>query len=177
METAISVLIVLTVVLFSALTISHSYLSSVSAISGSWLEMMERLGERARTHISPLGAETIDEDTVEVTLRNEGDTKLADFDQWDVIVQYERIGGGNVVKWLSYDNVEPESNCNPSWFGWNQWCKDIKDIEDVFEPHIFNPGEVMTITIGLGIQIGQPTTNTVTIATPNGISATTVFTR
>jgi archaellum component FlaF (FlaF/FlaG flagellin family) len=175
METAIAALIILAIVLFGVLTMTQVYLSSQDAILESWREMEERLGERARTDLAAVGAKTIEPGyTVTVTLRNEGSTKLADFNHWDVIVQYDREGSGNVVKWLSYVDVDPESNCNPSWFGLDQWCKDIGD---VFEPKIFNPEEAMTITIGLTIQIGQPTTNTVIIATPNGISASAVFTR
>ena len=164
METAITALIILTVVLFGALTLAQVYLSSQDAILESWREMEERLGERARTDISPVGATTINANKVEVTLENEGSTKLADFDEWDVIVQYDTIGGGHEIKWLSYVEGVPSSD---------QWSEDIGEI---FEPGIFNPEEAMTITIGLTIQIGQLTTNTVTIATPNGISDTAVFT-
>ena len=92
-------------------------------------------------------------------------TKLADFDQWDVIVQYDS-DGGNVVEWLSYNPGETLMG--------GEWDKDIGD---VFEPGIFNPREVMTITLVVASSIGQPSTNLATIATPNGISASAVFTR
>ena len=175
METAIAALIILTVVLFGALTIAQVYLSSQDAIMTSWREMEERLGERARTEISAVGPGTVGPDTtVVITLTNEGSTKLADFDQWDVIVQYytgSYNSGDYVVKWLPY---------REAGLPINEWKKvriylEPPD-EEVFEPEIFNPEEEMVIQIGISSPVGQPTTNTVTIATPNGISATAVFT-
>ena len=163
METSIAALIILTVVLFGVLTLTHAYLSAQDTILESWREMEERLGERARTQISSVGAETKNNGlTVEVTLRNEGDTKLADFDQWDVIVQYD-TGGGQRFKWLSYVTGVPVLD---------QWSEDIGE---VFEPGIFNPGEVMTITIGVSPAI-TPTGQAI-IATPNGITTSAAFTR
>ena len=172
METAIAVLIILTVVLFGALTIVQVYLSSQDVILESWREMEERRGERSRTQISPVGAETINETKVEVILENTGDTKLADFDQWDVIVQYDSLTEGNVVEWLSYNYIEKGGVSS------GEWSNDKgEDIGDIFEPGIFNPREVMTITLVVASSIGQPSTNLATIATPNGISASAVFTR
>ena len=163
METAIAALIVLTVVLFGALTIVQGYLSSQDAIMTSWREMEERLGERARTKISVDGPGTVVDSpghTVVVTLTNEGSTKLADFDQWDVIVQYDS-DGNNVVKWLSYVKGGP---------GWrsDEWSEGI---EDVFEPDIFDPGETMVITMSVSSEI-TPTgqAGRAIIATPNGVS-------
>jgi len=168
METAIAALIILTVVLFGALTIVQVYLSAQDAILTSWREMEERLGERARTEISADGPGTVDPlgHTVVVTLTNEGSTKLADFDQWDVIVQYYRATGDCIIKWLPYTETAPPGD--------NQWTKAISE---VYEPGIFNPREVMTITLVVIPTVALTTTNRVIIATPNGITASAVFTR
>jgi hypothetical protein len=167
METAIVSLIIITVALFGALTITHVYLSSQDAILASWREMEERLGERARTDLSPIRVEMQESwpNIVDVTLGNEGDTKLADFDQWDVIVQYDTDNDGDhdVVEWLSYH--DPPSN--------SEWSENIGE---VFEPDIFNPGEVMTIT--LVVSSAEITrTGVAIIGTPNGITTSAAFTR
>jgi hypothetical protein len=167
METAITGLIVITVLLLAILTLSHSFLSSQDAILGSWQEMEERMGERARTDISPLGATTNPVgDVVEVTLKNEGDTKLADFDRWDVILQY----GSGSVQWYPYGA------------GRNKWGESIyldasEGTEEIFDPDILNPGEEIVIQVWLPLTDTVPVgTHLATIATPNGISASTVFT-
>ena len=165
METTISALIILTVVMFGVLTLTYAYLSSQDAILESWRDREERRGERARTQISPVGAEAIDADTVEVTLRNDGDTKLADFDQWDVIVQYDTDNDGDhdAAEWFSYHTPPPIDG---------EWSKAIGE---VFEPGIFNPSEEMIITIEPSLEISH--TGVAIIATPNGITASKVFTR
>ncbi len=166
METAIATLIILTVVLFGVLTLTHAYLSAQDTILESWREMEERLGDRARTDLSPVSAETNGLGSqVYVTLSNDGDTKLADFDQWDVIVQYDTDNDGDhdVVEWFSYHAPPP---LNGEW---------SKAIGENFEPGIFNPGETMAITIAVSSEISS--TGVAIIATPNGISTSKDFTR
>jgi archaellum component FlaF (FlaF/FlaG flagellin family) len=166
METAIAALIVLTIVLFGVLTLTYAYISSQDTILESWREMEERLGDRARTNLSPVSASTNLLGTqVYVTLSNEGNTKLADFGQWDVIAQYDTDEDGDydAVQWFTYYDGVP---MNGEW---------TTAIGEVFEPDIFNPGEVMTITIMVSSEISS--TGVAIIATPNGISASKDFTR
>lgn len=169
MENALTGLIVTTILLLAVLTMGQSYLTTQSAILESWREMEERLGERARTSLSPVQAETsLGGTSVAVTVRNDGSTKLADFDRWDVIVQYHEVGGGYIQRWLPYDELGSD----------NSWLVNFSaGTMDLTEPRILNPGERMVIQITLYPAVAMTTTNWVTIATPNGISASTVFTR
>ena len=131
------------------------------------------MGERARTQISSVGAEATGQKTVEVILENEGDTKLADFDQWDVIVQYDTNDDGDhdVVEWLSYGSTQ-------EMLRGGEWGNSDGDaIGDIFEPKIFNPGEVMTITLVISSSVEISSTGVAIIGTPNGITASKDFTR
>jgi len=165
MDTAITSLIVIAVLLLAVLTTSEHYFSSLDTILESWREMQERLGERARTDLSPVGAQTISNGSVvEVTLRNDGDTKLADFDQWDVILEYDGSDYACHIAWYPYGS------------GQNEWS--VYGISpDAFDPDILNPGEEVVIWISASPSVKEGTTNLATIATPNGITASTVFTR
>jgi hypothetical protein len=82
---------------------------------------------------------------------------LADFDQWDVILEYKGSDGTYYKGWYPY--IEPP-------LGWweNDWTEDIHD--DAFDPGIFNPGEEMTIRISVTPTIKTGTTNKAIIATP-----------
>jgi len=173
-DTAIVSLIVIAAVLAGTLTITHSYLSSQEAILASWREMEQRTDERARTRISPVAAQAISADTVEMALRNEGEPKLADFEQWDVIAQYYDATGGCLVKWLSYTQGLPG---NDEWRVEGIYLDASQATAEVYEPGILNPDEEMVIQMKLFPALGTNTTNWATIATPNGISASTVFTR
>ena len=158
METVIPALIVIALLLLAAFMIFEMSLSAQESVATSWLEMQERVEERARTNISA-GAIS-DCDVVTITLSNEGDTKLANFDQWDVILQYE----SGSAEWYPYTTTVAVAD---TW---------TNDIDGVFEENIFNPEENMVITVTLSTPVGLGTTNRAIIATPNGVTASTMFT-
>jgi len=87
--------------------------------------MEETSGEIARTNISSLGAVTQSAGTiVEVTLENTGETKLEDFDKWDVIVQYHEVGSSTEV---FSDSFETQTLDNWTQDAQNDW--DVIDDE------------------------------------------------
>jgi hypothetical protein len=166
METTITGLIVISLLLIAVVTIGYAYFSAQSAMVVSFQEMSERLGDRARTNIVPQSATTLLLGTrVELTLKNEGATKLADFQRWDVIVQRQ----GDAPLWVPYGS------------GANYWTYQLylmaPDVPEVIEPDILNTGEEMVMQVSLATPIGEGSTNTISIATPNGICASTIFTR
>jgi hypothetical protein len=161
METAIAALIIITLILFGLLTISQSALAAQDGVLESWREMEQRLEERARTDLSSVSGQTSAlGDNIDITLRNDGSTKLADFEQWDVILQY--TGSGLLTQWYPYGP------------GIDHWTYLI--VDDVFDPGILNPGEEIMVQIWVSPPVAAGTTNLATIAAPNGISASTVFT-
>lgn len=168
METAITALIVISVLLLSIMALSERSLSAQATISASSGAMQERIGERARTSLVPVGATTAPGgDYVEVTLRNTGSTKLADFERWDVILQYTDGAGGYHVTWYPYPVKWTRSIYSNAGAG----------VSEVMEPDILNPEEEMVVSVNVSpYMVGMGTTNWATIAAPNGISATTVFT-
>ncbi|MFA4835255.1 MAG: hypothetical protein WC749_04200 [Dehalococcoidia bacterium] len=70
--------------------------------------MEKNSGDIARTEIASLDAVSTGSST-EVTLQNSGETKLQDFDQWDVILQYYECGSATQV---FYDDFETGSLSN-----------------------------------------------------------------
>ena len=170
METAIAAVIILTVVLFGVLTIIQGHLSSQDAILESWRKMEARLEERAGTDISPIRANTMGVgDIMEVTLRNEGDTKLADFDRWDVIVQYYTSSGAYLIKWLPYtDAASPGDN---QWTVAGIYLDASVATPEIYQPGILNPGEEVKIHMKLQPAVDMETACWATIDTSNGVVA------
>ena len=153
METAIPALVIIALLLLTSVTFAEEILSSHEIAAESWLEMEERQLDRSRTAISILGVTPSDTAAV-IAVGNEGQTKLADFEQWDVILQADSTAG-----WYPYTTTLTS----------NTWTRSISDI---LEPGILNPGEEMLIT--LEASIGAD--NLVILTTPNGVSASQVFT-
>ncbi len=169
MDSAITAIIVIGILILAVAGLSSFALSSQAAISESNREMQARLGERTQTNLAPLTAVTTPMgDYVQVTLKNTGNIKLSDFSQWDVILQYSD-GTNTQIKWYAYGS------------GVNQWAQQIYQTTtpptaEAFEPGILNPGEEIVITVNVSPTVGTGTTNLATIATPNGITAATIFT-
>lgn len=168
METAITALILIGLLIIVVVGLSQHSLAAQALISESSRSMQDRVGERTRTAITPLAATTTPAgDYVTVTIKNTGSTKLADFSQWDVLLQYTDVGGAFQAKWYAYST---------------QWTRQIYQTAspptpEGVEPDILNPGEEMVITIPVSPAVGTPTTNLATVTTPNGVTTSAIFTR
>jgi len=151
MESAIPAVIILTLLLVLSMTLAEQILVSHQVAAESWMAMEERQLDRSQTRISVVEANAPSGTRVQVLVRNDGQTKLADFDQWDVILRAD-----NMADWYAY----------PS-----DW---MVEIDEGIELDILNPGETMTVTLDLD-SVGS--NNIVVLMTPNGVSASQVFTR
>lgn len=165
MESAVAAVIILTVFLFAVFSSAFNFFTTQDSIMESWQDMEVRMEERSRTSIQIIQAETdTTGEIVEITLTCDGNTRLADFDHWDVILQYESAFGQQI-----------------SWYGPDEWSYgtylDAPDVSDVFDPGILNPGEDMMIWVPVNPAISSSSTNLAIVGTQNGISATSVFTR
>jgi hypothetical protein len=112
--------------------------------------MEARQMDRSQTKISVVDATAPSAAQVHVLVRNDGQTKLADFEEWDVILRAD-----NAAEWYAYPS---------SW---------TVEIDEGIELDILNPGETMTVTL-YPDSVGSD--NLVVLTTPNGVSASQVFT-
>jgi archaellum component FlaF (FlaF/FlaG flagellin family) len=165
MESAVAAVIILTVFLFAVFNSALTFFTAQDSIMESWQVMEVRMEDRSRTSIDIINAETdASGEVVEITLTCDGNTRLADFDQWDVILQYDSAFGQQI-----------------SWYGPDEWSYgtylDAPDVTDVFDPGILNPGEDMVIWVPVDPAVSTSSTNLAVVGTQNGISATSVFTR
>ncbi len=160
--------------LFAGLTIAHSNLWSTDTIAVAWKQMESVTGEIARTNITSLGAETADGVTVDWALANAGETKLRDFDHWDVILQYYDESQNYSIKRLSYTSGTPADN---EWTVEGIYLDVASETPEVFEPGIFNPDEEMKIRMVVNPAVGTPNANLLTAATANGVHVSAIFKR
>ena len=169
MEAAIVSLICIALVVFGGMTMSQGFLTSVDASTTG----LEQIGQRdetiMRTELSSVIASQPAANTLEITMENSGQTKLADFDKWDVIVQYYDDAGTYYSKWLPYTE---ETLSDDKWeVAWIQ----LNGAAEVFEPNVLNPKEQIKIRAQLNPSVGAGTTNMVVVATPNGIPVSAHF--
>ena len=172
METAIVSLICIVLVIFGGMTMSQGFLTSVDSSTLGLEGLSERDEAIMRTEITPLSTSQPSSNYLDVTLRNTGQTKLADFDKWDVIVQYYDSEGTYYIKWLPYTEGTLGDN---EWEKTGIYLDADADTAEVFEPDILNLGEEIKIEAKLNPAVGAGTNNLVIVSTPNGISSSISF--
>ena len=174
MENAIIALISIAIILSGTLTLVLSCFPTIDMLSTSWKQMTQQAGEMRRTEIAEIDAAVLLGGTqVEITIRNDGEVTLSDFDSWDVIVQYGSDNVSYSVEWLSYTATNPPQADN-------QWT--VSELRfngnpETIEPNMLNPGEEMEILMQLNTEVGEGTTNWATISTPNGVATQVLFQR
>ncbi|MGB2799124.1 MAG: hypothetical protein WBC55_05535 [Dehalococcoidia bacterium] len=166
MESAIVSLICIALIVLGGMTLSQSFLSSMDSSSVGLEEMSERAEDIMRTELTPLKAEQPSADTLEVTLKNSGQTKLSTFASWDIIIQYYDSGGTYHVEWLPYTEGTPGNN---EWTDKGIYLDAELGTPEAFEPGILNTGEEIVLEIKLDPSVGEDTTNLIVVTTPNGI--------
>jgi len=169
METAIVSLICIALVVCGGMTMSQGFLTSVDASTTGLEEIGQRNETIMRTELSPISTSQPASNTLEVILENSGQTKIADFDKWDVIIQYYDGTGTYHITWLPYTEET---------LGDNEW--EVVEIQlggtaELFEPNVVNPEEQIKIRAQLDPSVGAGTTNLVVVATPSGITASAYF--
>jgi archaellum component FlaF (FlaF/FlaG flagellin family) len=161
METGIPALLVTALLMITTVVLARSGYTSLDEVGRSWQVMEERMGDQAHTRLTAVETR-IDESKANITvrIRNDGQTKTADYARMDVVVQYFSESGSRYVRWIPYTAGALQSNT---------WT--VASISnDVFEPNILNPGEVMEMQIRVNPPLGAGTTGWVIVATENGVT-------
>jgi hypothetical protein len=173
METAIISIICIALVVFGGMTMSNGFMTTLDAGTAGLEEIGNRDNAIMRTELTPVSTNItlVDgSDPLEVVLNNNGQTKIADFEKWDIIVQYFDDSGNYCVEWLPY----VEGSSQP--YEWDVgWIK-MNGKAEVFDPGVLNPGEQIMLKTRLDPSVGLNTTNMIVISTPSGVTCSTYFT-
>jgi hypothetical protein len=172
METAIVSIICIALVIFGGMAMSNGFMSSVDASTMGLQEIGDSNDNIMRTELSPVSTSielAAGADPLEIVLENTGQIKLADYDKWDVIIQYFDDSDIYHVQWLPY---VPATTATYEWdVGWIK----MEGQTEVFEPGVLNPGEQIMIKTKLDPSVGADTMNMVVISTPSGVTCSTYF--
>lgn len=169
METAIISIVCIALVVFGGMTMAQGFITSVDASTSGLEEMSQRDEQILRTELTPRDTTLTGNDTLELIIENTGQTKLSDYELWDIIVQFYDETGTYHVEWL------PFTSSSPGGDEWTvSWIR-LNGSTEIFEQNILNPGEHIMLTIKLDPAVGPGTTNLVVVSTPSGVTASTYF--
>lgn len=175
METVLTAFIILILILFAGMTLFQGYMEAQDTLRAAWQEMEDRLSAQAHTDLTPISAVTKSAGAVvEIVLRNDGDTRLVEFEAWDVIVQYYTASSSYNVAWLDYVAGSPGT---AEWSVLGIYMDAAAAQPEVFEPGILNGGEELVLQLRLVPPVGPNSVNLATVATDNGTVTSTTFTR
>jgi hypothetical protein len=172
METVIVSIICIALIIFGGMTMSQGFITSVDTGATGLEEIGQRDEAIMRTELTPISTSLSSPsgpDPLEIILENTGHTKLADFEKWDIIVQYYDTGGNYIVEWLPYTEGIAGT------YEWEVVWIRLDGQAETFEPNVLNPGEQIMIRTWLNPSVGMGTTNMVIISTPSGVTASTYF--
>lgn len=171
METALTAIIIIFIILFAVLTLSDTFVSTQDVLAQSWQEMEARLDNQARTGLTFLDAYTSDGGTfLMLTLRNEGTVKLIDFAEWDLILQYYDAGSDYHINRLSFRDGVPSAS---EWAVDGLYVDTENGVDEVYEPDIFNPGEEIVLQTKVSPPIAPGTTILATVSVGSGVTTAT----
>jgi hypothetical protein len=172
MSTIITALVLIAMILTTSLTLAQSSFTSMDYMTQCWKLIGDAVQESLRTNITAISA-GVSEDSIEVLIRNSGSERIAQFDNWDVLVQY--YGESGIYYILEAEYVEGPSAGENQWSVAGIYTDDGLGNEEVFEPGIFNPGEVMLLEINPMPPPADETTCLVIVSTPGGVAASIQF--
>ena len=172
METVIVSIICVVLIILGGMTLSQGFLTSADTTSVALEEMGMRDKEITRTELTPHEINVDGTGSIlNIMLENMGQTKLADFNNWDLIVQYYDGSGQYHAVWLPYQAGALSDN------EWTVSGIYLESNPESFEPNILNPGERIGIQAQLNPAVGANTTNMLVACTPNGIPVSIYFVR
>jgi hypothetical protein len=172
METVLITIICIALMVFGGMTMSQGFMTSVDASTNSLTELGQRTETIMRTELTPISTNVTlvaGPDPLELILQNTGQIKIADFDKWDIIVQYYDDSGKYQIVRLPYSS---------SGAGTNEWGVEwirLNGQPEVFDPNVLNPEEQIMIKVWLEPSVGVNTTNMIVVSSPSGVTSSTYF--
>ncbi len=161
----------------SVITLTSSSLSSATEVSIAWETMTQRTEDRKRTELALIEADISGGGTnIDISVRNTGQTYLADYSKWDVIIRYFATGGNAdpQLEWLTYTSGAPADG---QWTVEGIYTDATALTPEVFEPNVFNPGEEMIVRLNITPAIPAGTDNLATLGVANGTTLSAPFSR
>ncbi len=164
MATVIVTIICIAMVVMGGVILSQGVLNSADSAALSIEDISVREGDLSRTNLEVIRAAELSwSDLLRVTANNIGQTKLASFDKWDLIVDYTDADGEQHSRRLVYSDNTPSSN------QWQVARIGLNGPLEYFESNILNPEEELVVLANLDPLPGGGTDAEVTIAALNGV--------
>lgn len=169
-------MLTLTGIITGAVVLMQGALAPQGELSDAWKTLKANSREMIQTKMSALGVDvTGGGSDIELTIRNDGQTLLRDFDKWDLIVAYDPTTTSSGLRFVSLVYTDQASPASGQWSVPGIYLDASESDSEVFGPGVVDPGEEFVVRAKIGIPIGTPSTNTLLLAVANGVTLSAQF--
>ena len=160
--------------LFSTLlTFGRDTMVTFEDNNNSWVGLEARSERKAETRITgPSGLSVQSAPRVQITIANRGDVSLAQFSDWDVIVETQRSAGLGITYLTHTASTTPAKN---QWAVQGIYRNAASSTPETVEPGVLNPGEEMVVLANPAPAFGADTYGRAVLTTPNGAAVKVVL--
>ncbi len=179
MESVPSAFIVVFIIVFAALTLTGGLLGSQESMLSTLDKVEVRLQALIDTRLTPVSVPTTRQilnsgTQVQITLRNTGSRKLADYAQWNLIAECYDVSNHYQVQALRFVKGTPQS---AEWGVEKIYLDSQQKIAEQIEPNVLNPGEEIVLAARLPNSVGIGKPCLLVVATGNGQRASVTYVR
>ncbi|MBK8020053.1 MAG: hypothetical protein IPK19_01195 [Chloroflexi bacterium] len=169
MENILAAIVIIFILLFGALTLSNAFLSAQEIVVDASRDAEERLDDQRHIAFEPVSLTVRDAGVeTEVLVRNVGMTKLADYELWDVFVEYYDNAVTPVYHSLRliYDDTGAAVN---SWSVGGLFIDRATNAAEVHDLGVFNPGEEIALLLNILPVVGVGQSINATVSDSSGV--------
>ena len=178
MANVLTAVFAVALVIGGTLTLTLVSLSSAGESSLAWDRKVGRTGAAVRTELTLINADLVTTSTdVDISFRNAGQTSLAEFAKWDVLIQYYATSTNQGLAITSLSHTTSTTPANGEWTNRGIYLDADTLKAEVYEPNVLNPGEEAIFRLNITPKIPTSTDNVVTIAATNGVTVAAPFSR
>lgn len=171
MESIFVSLMSVAVVIVATVSMTMSLFTSTVAVTDSWKKIEERSQIFLQTSIHASPPASYNGGRIELLVANDGQTDLARFEKWDIIVEYQT---GESV-YLSHANSSvPDANM---WTVEGIYLSTNTSIPEAFDFGILNSWETVKMFLNVQPEVGAGESARVTVSTDSGIKSRCIVTR
>ena len=163
MESILVFIVSIALVIISVVTMTMNMMKSTAQLSSTLKAVEQKASVVQRTDIVAISNQSYQGGILHLTVQNEGQVDLNDFNRWDVIAE-EQDGSSH---YLDYSSSYPP--------GITQWAVRgiyvAPDVPEAFDLNILNPGEQLVVGLSPDGIIENGETIKITLSTGDGVTS------
>jgi len=153
--------------MLAGMTMSQNFLHAFDGMTSEFVDLTSRNENIIRTSLQPVSTTLLPgRQILEITLRNDGETKITDFELWDVTVQYYDYLNNYHTYWLTYVEGTPGDN---QWRVKGIYLDAATETSELLEPDVLNIDEEIVIQAKLSPKAHITANNLAIVSTPDGV--------